>query len=95
MAELTSGSSFELNNQREQKLGYVVESENDLEKKTWTQKVNTILFLHCILNVLFTSPDCMAADIINTGLFRFCHRVVKLLYRKSASGILIRNFRGE
>ena len=28
------------------------------------------LFLHHILNVLFTSPDCMAADIINT--YRFC-----------------------
>ena len=25
------------------------------------------LFLHHILNVLFTSPDCMAADIINTA----------------------------
>jgi len=37
MAEITSGSSFEPNNLREQKLGYVlrvVESENDLEKRT-------------------------------------------------------------
>jgi len=37
MAEITSGSSFEPNKPREQKLGYiglrVVESENDLEKK--------------------------------------------------------------
>jgi len=37
MAEITSGSSFEPNKLREQKLGYVrlrvVESENDLEKK--------------------------------------------------------------
>jgi len=37
MAEITSGSSFEPNNQREQQTGIrlrVVESENDLEKKT-------------------------------------------------------------
>ena len=42
MAEITSGSSFEPNNLTEQKLGYaclrVLESENDLEKKTWTLK---------------------------------------------------------
>jgi len=25
------------------------------------------LLLHHILNMLFTSPDCMAADIINTA----------------------------
>jgi len=41
MAEITSGSSFEPNNPTEQKLGYVlriVESENNLEKKSWTLK---------------------------------------------------------
>ena len=39
MAEITSGSSFEPNNLTEQIHGVrlrVVESENDLEKKTWT-----------------------------------------------------------
>ena len=40
MAEITSGSSFELNNPTEQKLGYIriLESENDLEKKIRTIK---------------------------------------------------------
>ena len=41
MAEIMSGSSFEPNNPTEQKLGVrlrVVESESDLEKKTWTLK---------------------------------------------------------
>ena len=36
MAKITSGSSFEPSNPTEQKLGNIfIESENDLEKKTW------------------------------------------------------------
>ena len=41
MAEITSGSSFEPNNPREQETGVrliVIESENDLEKKTQALK---------------------------------------------------------
>jgi len=51
IAEITSGSSFELNNPTEQKLGHirVLESENDLEKKTRTLKTQYhIRVLQCI-----------------------------------------------
>jgi len=38
IADIASGSSFEPSNSMEQKLGYVLESENYLKKKSLTPK---------------------------------------------------------